>query len=160
TGTLRADIPAHGSRMFILSGKRAEPTSYEAESAWLRDYNEIGIKNTATFASAEAASQGEYVGFLGNSATNYLEWRNVWSDKGGKYTLTLYYLSAEPRDVNLAVNGTEVGKLSALQSGSYTEKVGTATLQVELRKGMNTIRLSNATGWAPNIDRLEVTKAL
>ena len=160
TGTLRADIPAHGSRMFILSGKRAEPTSYEAESAWLRDYNEIGIKNTATFASAEAASQGEYVGFLGNSATNYLEWRNVWSDKGGKYTLTLYYLSAEPRDVNLAVNGTEVGKLSALQSGSYTEKVGTATLQVELRKGMNTIRLSNATGWAPNIDRLKVTKAL
>ena len=180
TGTLRADIPAHGSRMFILSGKRAEPTSYEAESAWLRDYNEIGIKNTATcyeaesawlrdyneigikntatYASAEAASQGEYVGYLGNGESNYLEWRNVWSDKGGRYTLILHYLSGNPRNISVAVNDAEVGKLTGLQSGSYTEKVGTASLQIRLNEGMNTIRLYNSTEWAPNIDRIEVIK--
>ncbi|MBP3774118.1 MAG: alpha-galactosidase [Bacteroidaceae bacterium] len=159
TGAIKVDIPAHGSRMLILNGtQRNEPTHYEAESAWLKEYNEIGIPGKAVFHTSNAASQGAYVGFLGNGVNNYMEWRDVYSKNGGRYKLTFKYMSAEPRDMRLAVNGAFVKEFTGLVSGHYTDKISECSVEVDLKKGYNTVRLSNPTAWAPNIDCVEVTK--
>jgi len=47
-----------------------------------------------------------------------------------------------------------VQTLSA-NSGSW-DKVGRKTLNIQLQKGQNTIRLSNASGWMPDIDYIDV----
>ena len=157
-GTMKVDVPAHGSRMLIMSGKRNEPTHYEAEAAWLQDYNEIGIKDKANFIACDAASLGEAVGFVGNGATNNLEWKNVYSQKGGAYELNIKYLSGEDRGMTVSVNGHTVATLSNLNSGSFSDKIATASVKVTLKKGYNTVRLSNPTAWTPNIDCMEVVK--
>lgn len=56
-----------------------------------------------------AADQGAYMGWLGNLVGNYMEWRNVWSDQGGRYKLAIRYASGENRNLQLHVNGEPIG---------------------------------------------------
>ena len=102
------------------------------------------------------ASQGAYVGHLGNSADNYMELRNVYSQRGGDYTLTIRYASEYERDLSMMVNGSQPLTLYGLYSGSSTDNWKTTTVRVKLRKGQNTVRLYNNDGWAPNIDYIEL----
>ena len=145
-------IPAHGSQAFFVTGKRCEKRVYQAEEAWLKAYQELGRPNTASWFAAKTADQGEYVGFLGNSADNYLEWRDVYSKKGGRYTMAIRYASEDERYITLNVNGQDVKRLSNLKSGHYTEAWAVVEVEIELEKGFNTIRLWNKKEWMPNID--------
>ena len=52
------------------------------------------------------------------------------------------------------MNGEKVKTLSC-NSGGW-QKVGTKTLTIQLQPGQNTIRLSNATNWMPDIDYINV----
>ncbi len=152
-------VPAHGSNAYFVTGKREEQTRYEAEEAWLKEYQELAGKENARPVefNANETSLGAYVGFLGNTPDNYMEWRNVYSEKGGAYELTIRYASAEPRQLNLSVNGGEEQQLSNLNSGSYTTWKET-TVKVNLKKGQNTVRLGNAKAFAPNIDCITLKK--
>ena len=60
--------------------------------------------------------------------------------------------------MQVSVNGNPAASLNDLESGSFTDKVATATVEVTLKKGFNKVQLSNASGWAPNIDCMEVVK--
>lgn len=151
-GSYSVSIPAHGSRAFFVTGKRAEKKTYQAEESWMKAYQELGKQGTAVYVPCEAADQGEYAGTLGNHPDNYLEWRNVYSKKGGKYTISIRYASADPRNMELSVNGVAVKYLTGLSSGDYTKSWSTVEVPIELKKGMNTVRLSNANDWMPNID--------
>lgn len=156
-GAYGVSIPAHGSRAFFVTGKRAEKKLYQAEEAWLKAYQEIVRKRTALYLPEATADQGEYVGTLGNSADNYLEWRNVYSTKGGQYTISIRYASADARDMALSVNGTAVKNLTGLKSGDYLKQWSTVEVPITLKKGMNTVRLSNPDNWMPNIDCMTLT---
>lgn len=157
-GTVSVTIPAHGSQAFFLTGKRCEQTVYQAEEAYCPAYQELGRPNTAVWLHATQADQGAYMGFLGNAAANDIEWRNVYSQKGGRYKLSFRYASEEPRDMTLTVNGQDAKTFTRLASGSYAERWATAEAEVTLRKGFNKICLGNATGWMPNIDCMTVAK--
>lgn len=158
TGSLQIDIPAHGSRMLILNGtQRKERNSYEAEEAWLKDYNAIG-KPGPTYVDSPATSMGAYVGFIGNKQSNYLQWNNVYSQQGGKYKMIIHYLSAEDRSIRVAVNGIFVNEMTHLNSGSWHHQTSSCSLEIQLEKGINTIKLSNPAEWMPNIDRMELVK--
>ena len=52
------------------------------------------------------------------------------------------------------VNGQRVQTIS-VSSGSWNT-VAKKTVSIQLKKGRNTIRLSNATGWMPDIDYIDV----
>jgi hypothetical protein len=151
-GTYQVSIPAHGSRAFFVTGKRAEKKTYQAEEAWLKAYQELGKQGTAIYMPAKTADQGEYVGYLGHSADNYLEWRNVYSKKGGPYTISIRYAINTPRNMQVSVNGTAVKELKGLCSMSDNYSWNTVEVPVVLKKGMNTVRLSNDNDWMPNID--------
>ena len=156
SGFLEAEIPAHGSRMYVMTGKRCERVKYEAEEAWLKAYNEIG-KPGPRFSDREGTSLGACVGFLGNANDNFLQWKNVYSKTGGKYRLTFKYMSAEPRKMTLSVNGNYVMDFETLNSGSWF-KVASCSAEVELHKGFNTVKLSNPMEWMPDMDCMEITK--
>ena len=100
------------------------------------------------------------MGYLGNTPDNILEWRNVYSQRGGDYIITLRYASGEPRDLTVEVNDGQKQTLRGLNSRSYVDKWQTVDVHVMLEKGMNTVRLSNPGAWAPNIDRMTLRRAL
>ncbi|MBR7027771.1 MAG: glycoside hydrolase family 27 protein, partial [Bacteroidales bacterium] len=69
TDRLEADVPAHGTRIYRIAAKqRLERVRYEAETAWLSDYQELYNNQafkTATYTPVEDCSGGVAVTQLG-----------------------------------------------------------------------------------------------
>lgn len=156
-GTFSVTLPAHSTRIYMAEADtRLERTLYEAETGYNSVYQELDwSQRCATYDEKAVASGGCKVGYLGQNENNDLQWQNVYSQNGGKYRLTLGYLSGENRSAKLSVNGKSVKNLTNLNSGSY-DKVGTRSVEIQLEPGMNTIRFSNASGWMPDMDYFQL----
>ena len=158
SGTYTVTVPAHGTRIYRAQGeRRLERTRYEAETAYISDYQELTnnqAAKTGIYEYADYCSSGLKAGWLGQSESNDLQWRDVYSHKGGKYELTIACISGENRTMAVDVNGQRVQTIS-VSSGSWNT-VAKKTVSIQLKKGRNTIRLSNATGWMPDIDYIDV----
>lgn len=159
SGTFTVKVPAHGTRVFMLAAaRRLEQTRYEAETAYIGDYQELtnnqaartGIYNSGL---AQCSGQAD-AGWLGCSEQNDLQWRNVYSRHGGEYTLTIAYLADRDRHVSIDVNGRTVATLTL--SPGTTAAPATAAVKVRLRKGVNVLRLHNASDWMPDIDYVDL----
>lgn len=159
-GRMAVSVPRHDTRIFRLEAEsRTERTLYEAETAWLNRYQQLGVNprlGYATYADDPACSGGGKVCWLGNDADNYLEWRDVESTSGGRYTLAIHGLAEEPRTLFLSVNGGKPVRLAFPAAGKG--RVGTASVRVRLRKGGNTVCLFNAGDWCPDIDRMTLKR--
>lgn len=70
------------------------------------------------------------------------------------FELTIGYISGENRNITVTVNGRRVQTLNVNSGGWST--VGKRKLKINLDKGYNTIRLSNATNWMPDIDYIDL----
>ena len=158
TGTFEVTVPKHGVRIYVAEAEtRLERTRYEAETGYISVYQEIKnnqAEKTGIYETADFCSCGYKAGWLGCSEANALEWRNVHSKNGGEYNLTIGFICGESRNITVNVNGTKVNTLSC-NSGGW-QKVGTKTLTIQLQPGQNTIRLSNAKNWMPDIDYIDV----
>ena len=154
--TYEVVVPAHGAKIYVAEADaRLERTCYEAETGYGSSYSEI-TGNVCQYAEASYCSGGYKAGWLGSKETNDLQWRHVFSKSGGTYTMKLDYICGENRNVTISVNGKKVKTFSNCNSGGW-DKVATKTLEITLQPGENIIRLSNSTGWMPDIDcmRLE-----
>ena len=151
-------VPAHGTRIYKFTAEeRLERTLYEAETAWLSAYQEIKnheVEGTAVYSEKGVCSGGVAVGWLGNNATNDLQWRNVYSAQGGEYKLRVYFVTGDNRTMKLSVNGGEALEFTGNSGGWNT--VGYTEFDVVLEKGENVIRLFNESGWIADIDRMEL----
>lgn len=157
-GSLSANIPAHGTRIYKLEAdERLERTLYEAETAWLTCYQELKnneVYGTAIYTESGISSGGMAVGWLGGREENDLQWRNVFSEEGGEYTLRIYFITGEDRTMKLSVNGGEAVAYTG-NSGGWGS-VGCAEFDVVLQKGENVIRLFNENAYMGDIDRMVV----
>jgi hypothetical protein len=151
-------VPAHGTRIYVAEADiRLERRRYEAETAYISDYQEIKnnqAEKTGIYEAADYCAGGYKAGWLGQSEKNDLQWRNVYSDNGGEYTLTIGFICGENRNITVSVNGQRVKTIN-VNSGGW-QKVATRTLTITLQQGQNTIRLSNASNWMPDIDYIEL----
>ena len=158
TDSYEVKVPAHGTRIYVAEAEtRLERTRYEAETGYISVYQEIKnnqAEKTGIYEAADFCSAGYKAGWLGQSEKNDLQWRNVYSNDGGEYQLTIGFISGENRNITVSVNGEKVKTISA-NSGGW-QKVGTKAVTIQLQKGQNTIRLSNATNWLPDIDYIEL----
>ncbi len=123
------------------------------------------------YAGKEAVSTGAYIentnaGFESDAYLNmynerdiFAHW-NVMAEEDGIYALTVRYAnaSASTRDVLFSVDGELSGYSTAFPStGAWTEW-GTVTIQVKLKKGINTLTARSLTAdGAPNIDHLTLS---
>ena len=157
-GSYSVTVPAHGTRIYKLTAEeRLERTLYEAETAWLTDYQEIKnneVYGTAIYSEKNGCSGGVAVGWLGNRDSNDLQWRNVYSKEGGEYTLRVYFITGENRTMKLSVNGGEALTFTGNSGGWGT--VGSAEFDVVLEKGENVVRLFNESGYMGDIDKMEL----
>ncbi len=157
-GTVNVSVPAHGTRIYkVKAAKRLERRRYEAETAYNPSYQEIENNQaaaTGTYTYDNSCSGGLKATWLGKTERNALHFRHVESKKGGKYRLTVAYQSGEKRAMKVLVNGSEAGNMS-VEAGTWSE-VRTLTMQVTLKKGTNTIVLTNAADWMPDIDYINL----
>ncbi len=122
--------------------------SYEAESSGNT------LAGGAVVSSSANASGGAKVGYVGNGGT--LTFNGVTAASAGNYVLTLVYLSAEARSVQVTVNAGSPVTVALPSSGGW-DVLKTYDLTVALASGNNTVKLANPSGWAPDIDRIVVS---
>lgn len=154
--TTHFTIGAHDTALLRIEGaERLERTLYEAETAWLQRYQNIGInpaRGHATYQAATGCSGGAKVSWLGNTPENYMEFRDVWSKEGGVYTLTIDYVQWEDRTIDLSINGGEAMTINLPAREPQSNKIRSESLKIILMPGSNTLRIANPTAWAPDID--------
>ncbi len=159
-GTYEVTVPAHGTAIFTATAEqRLTRTLYEAETAFVGNYQEL--QNNQVFPSgtyddgATNCSGGCKVNWLGRSADNDLQWRDVYCPVAGKYRLTFAYVSGESRSMQLYVNGERLQNLTSMNSGGWN-KVATRNVTVQLKEGVNVVRLCNPSAWMPDLDYMKV----
>ena len=154
-GQVSVTVAPHATKFYRLDAtRRVQRTVYEAESAYLADYQELkdaAKAGTAFPAQMDAASGGKIVRYLGNRASNCLAWRDVKIDVAGDYALSFAYASPDDRSFELSVDGGAPRRVAAKGTDGKLESVETT---VTLAAGVHTLRLSNASAWMPDIDRL------
>lgn len=154
-------VPAHGTRFLRIDAeRRIDRYVYEAETAYLSEYQEIYNNvsaGTAIYQSSASANGGKYAGWLGNKASNDIQWQDVYVEEGGEYMLHFKVATQESRSFKVNVNGVDNGTITAQTNGwEAFEEYNTI---VNLKAGSNIIRLYNGSGWMPNIDCMMIEKA-
>ncbi|UOQ44049.1 carbohydrate-binding protein [Halobacillus salinarum] len=122
------------------------------------------------------ASGDKHVGFIGKGAENYLQFNNITVPKSGKYKLVVHYSNNEQkgnhsynanlveRHAEISVNKQDAERIYFKNTYSW-ETFRSIVLDVDLKKGNNTIRFNNDTmspdyeQYAPDIDKIEVAPA-
>lgn len=149
-------VPPHGLRINLAEAdRRLEREVYEAETAFLTDYQEIYnalATGTPVLLQDSACSGGIKVANLGYSPTNDIVWRNVRSEKGGEYNVSLRLKSTAGGKMYLKVN--DGPGVTVEYPGS--EEWESVSVPVVLRSGGNTVRLYDDHSAMPEIDFMEV----
>lgn len=154
TDSYEVTLPRHATRIYRAeAASRLERVRYEAETGYCGAYSEI-TGNVCSYSESNACSGGYKAGWLGRSEKNDLQWRDVVSREGGDYKLTIAYISGESRSITVSINGSKVQTVS-VNSGGW-DRVGRKTITVHLEPGRNTVRLSNASGWMPDLDYIDL----
>ena len=166
---ISVEVPAHGTRIYRLEAtQRIERSLYEAETAFLSEYQELHDAfsvATAYYEKDAACSGGAKVVNLGRKPKNDLRWLDVYSETGGEYEVTIDILPTPEAlqisewDSNpggyqffLSVNDG-VGNRVRLDKDSTS-----ATITVTLPAGSNVVRLYDDRYLMPGIDRMTIRK--
>jgi len=155
-------VDAHDTALLRLDGQsRLERTLYEAETAWLQRFQDIGfnpISGYATYTPRATCSGGAMVSYLGNHPENFMEFRDVWSRNGGTYTLTIDYLSSGDSFVDITLNGDKTLRIKLPGDITTSDKIMSESTTIQLIPGINTVRIANSSAWAPDIDCIHISR--
>lgn len=134
------------------------PVVYEAESP-INTLAGGAVVNPCGFCSG-----GQYVRMIGYSGT--LTFNGIKVSTSGTYKLTLTYVNGDPtRPGCIAVNPATPPSTAATGCGAGIaitflgtgwDHVETYSLSVQLHAGTNSIVYYSPTGWAPDMDKIEV----
>lgn len=161
--TVTASGTASVQDLLVAASPSTTGTTYQAESS----SNTLG--GTAVVTSDSWASGGKYVGYIGNGSANTLTFNGVSASAAGTYMLVIAYSdddtagsgnynsNIESRWAQVSVNGgTATTEVFANTFSWHTYK--TVAIPVTLKAGSNTIEFSNSSGYAPNIDYIQVAQ--
>ncbi|MFE7071795.1 CBM35 domain-containing protein [Streptomyces sp. NPDC057620] len=166
-GNNRVRVTAQQSAIRSLdvsgAGSTAGTLSYEGASATLA--------GGARLVDSAYASAGSYIGDLGNSASSTAEF-TVDAPKAGRHVLVVHYAHNDRRDNGHAYNTDIMSRTADITVGgaapvraTFKNTWGwhdywTLSVPVELEKGSNKVTFANASGWAPDIDRIELGRVV
>ena len=85
-------------------------------------------------------------------AGNAVTFSNVTVPSAGTYLLEVDYATSGPRSFFLTINNGTANELDL--NGSTFDEPTYTVLRVHLNAGTNTLRFDNATGYAPDLDRI------
>jgi peptidoglycan/xylan/chitin deacetylase (PgdA/CDA1 family) len=130
----------------------AASTTYQAESSGNT------LAGGAKVATCSSCSGGKIVKNIGKTGT--LQFNGVNAAISGSTKVTIYYIEGNTtsRTAQVVVNGGTAKTLTFAYTGGWST-VGSLSTTVTLKAGANTLKISNATGWAPDLDKISVATA-
>jgi hypothetical protein len=148
TTSYTVSVPSHGVVMLKISGTEPGVANYEAESS------SNTRSGSAVIQSCSSCSGGQDVGYIGNGSGT-LQFNNVQTKLPGPQVVTIYYINGDSsaRTATLSVNGRTGIAVIFPPTGSWST-VGSVKVSAYLTARNNTLLFSNASAYAPDIDRL------
>lgn len=150
--SLTEALPAHGSRLFTVTphGSKLRTTAYEAESP------ANTLSGNASVSDCDECSGGKKVGNLYEGGS--VRFGHVEAARAGTYYINVAYTSGDERSVEISANGKPATKRIFPSSGGWGA-AATISVPVALKAGRNTLTFdSGASGYSPDIDRIDVPK--
>jgi len=121
-------------------------TGYEAESSTNT------LAGGARVQSCSACSGGAKVGYIGKGGT--LQLNGVRAPAAGTYWLTIFYTDGDNgRSMSVSANGGAATTYFFASTGGFST-VGVRQVAVALNAGSNSVLLSRAGAYAPDVDRI------
>ncbi len=129
-------------------------TYIEGEDAALNG----GVKTSNNAYNDQYASGQKTAEYIGNGADNSVTF-TVNVETAGIYELDVFYISGNDRRFMVSINGDVAGRIRMrrLNSGDWVS-VYKETMYIELKAGENTIKFYNDEAFAPNLDRIALSK--
>ncbi|OAS16068.1 OmpL47-type beta-barrel domain-containing protein [Paenibacillus oryzisoli] len=122
--------------------------NYEAESA-------VNIlTGKASVSNCGKCSGGQKVGNLYEGSS--LQFNQIQVNASGIYAVKLYYISGDPRSVQVSANGG-TSELYDLPKTADWNTIGTYDVDLYLTAGNNTIQFADGNGYSPDLDKIEVS---
>lgn len=153
--TVSIDVTLQQGANTIKFTKGMNYTELDRIRVVARTEAESGNVHHANIISDSAASGGQYVGQI-DFPDSSVDFGNVYSYEPGMYRLRVRYSNgtATVSTHTVSVNGVGAGTISYPPTGSWSS-FQTATLDVPMPGGFNTVTLAKATGYAA-LDYLDV----
>jgi hypothetical protein len=161
--TLTASGTGAVQNVQVAAAPSSTGTTYEANSS------ANTLAGTAVVTADQWALDGDYVGYVGDAAANTLTFKDVDASTAGTYMLVIgysnddssgsgnYNSNIESRWSQISVNGGTATTEVFANTYSWTV-FRTVAIPVTLAAGENTIEFSNATGYVPNIDYIQLAQ--
>jgi len=145
---LALTLPPHSAKILKVEGpERIERTLYEAEWGYCPEFSDV-VKEGRKYVRRDDASGRAAAALLGGNENNCLIWKDVLVKKAGTRTLTFVTFPEADTEMTVSVNGEPFQVPVAAAGGQAVE----SALTVRLRKGYNTVCVSNADAPLPPID--------
>lgn len=168
--SLSMRLNPHQAKILKVTGKRRlEPVRYEAEWGFCPAFSGLRHNTGPRYMPCEGASNGAVVTLLGASdgfvtdasavlspvdsegpakaaAENILEWREVWSERGGDYEAVVSLYPEQEVPYILSVNGEPVPAWTGVP------------VAITLRKGDNRISVGSPDAALPPLDCLTLNR--
>lgn len=156
-GHITATLEPHATAAYsVKADRRLMRTLYEAETAYLSEYQEIENKDNARYKADSRCSGGMMGTGAGNSETNDIVWRDVYVPATGTYLVTIRYMAPTQATMQLKASGEK--EAHTLTAAASSSPILTEPVKVKLRKGRNSIRLYAPAGPMPDIDCMHITR--
>ena len=153
TDVMKVTLKPHATSIYQLEAdSRSIPVRYEAETAFISDYQELESPIhtfTGYYVEDDGCSGGAKAVNLGGSSENDLIWKRVIVDRKGKYTLVIKPASEAPSNVDICINGSDLGRVAL-------NGLDPVTVVVPLKKGYNEVRLHNDKERISDIDYIDI----
>jgi hypothetical protein len=137
----------------VISGDGTAPaptsTTYEAEN--------VTLGGAASAAYCELCSGASKAGNIG-AGSGTVTFTNINVPVSGTYPLEIDYLTSGQRSFFMSVNDGASIELSL--NGSTFDAPASTIVPVQLHAGTNTIKFENPTGYAPDLDRIAIPRAI
>ena len=140
--------------MFSFSIVNAQTIILEAESA--TTIYRGNTDNNANF------SNGKGIGGMSEGNSSYIQFSSVTVATAGTYDLAIFYATMNERSVYVKVNQQVKSIVNFTDftggwDGTGTPGILSKTIQVYLNAGVNALVIGGYGGFAPNLDKLELT---
>ena len=157
SNAVTVSVAPHSARFFRLDAeRRLDRTVYEAETAYLTDYQELrdaAEAKTAHHVQVPEASGGVVVTMLGNRLTNDLVFRDVHIGATRRCRLVFHCRSEGARKFTVEIDGKAIDTVDVLDTAGAIVPV---SIEADFTAGTHRIRLSNSFSPMPDIDCMDL----
>jgi hypothetical protein len=144
--------PPDLDRIVVSDDGSIPPPTWSAYEAELASFS--GSASVSYCGNCSGGSSAGNIGGTGSTVT----FTNVAVPSAGTYEMEIDYMTSGSRSFFISVNGGANSELD-LNGSSFGLPVSTV-VPVTLQAGTNTIQFGNPTNYAPNLDRIAISKTI